>query len=162
MPRPKVTIYTDGACKPNPGRGGWAAILRYRGYEKVLTGGEPNTTNNRMELQAAISALEALREPCQVVLHTDSRYVQQGITEWLANWVVRGWRKSDGKPVLNLDLWKRLYELIQQHDVYWQWVRSHSGDPQNERVDRLAFQAIQHGASHQQSTASRAGKSRRE
>lgn len=162
MPRPKVTIYTDGACKPNPGRGGWAAVLRYRGYEKVLTGGEPNTTNNRMELQAAISALEALREACQVELHTDSRYIQQGITEWLANWVARGWRKSDGKPVLNLDLWKRLYELIQQHDVHWHWVRSHSGDPQNERVDRLAFQAIQRSASHQQSTARRAGKNRRE
>ena len=144
MSRPQVTIYTDGACKPNPGPGGWAAILRYRRHEKVLTGREPQTTNNRMELQAAISALEALREPCQVELYTDSKYMQQGITDWLPNWIARGWRKSDRKPVRNVDLWKRLYALIQQHDVHWHWVPGHSGDPQNERVDRLARQAIRH------------------
>jgi metal-dependent HD superfamily phosphatase/phosphodiesterase/ribonuclease HI len=157
MPRPKVTIYTDGACKPNPGPGGWAAVLRYPGREKVLTGGEPDTTSNRMELQAAISALEALREPSQVALHTDSRYMQQGITEWLPNWVARGWRKSDGKPVLNLDLWQRLYALIQQHDVRWHWVRGHSGDRQNERVDRLARQAIQRAGSPPSPTGESAG-----
>jgi ribonuclease HI len=142
MPKTKVIIYTDGACEPNPGPGGWAAILRYGGHEKVLSGGERRTTNNRMELQAAISALEALREPCQVELHTDSRYVQMGITEWLTNWIARGWRKRDRKPVLNRDLWQRLHALIQQHDVQWHWVRSHSGDRQNERVDGLAYQAI--------------------
>jgi ribonuclease HI len=141
-PGPKATVYTDGACKPNPGPGGWAAILRYPGHERVLTGGEPNTTNNRMELQAAIAALEALGEPHQVELHTDSRYMQQGITKWLSNWIVRGWRRSDGKPVLNRDLWKRLYAAIQRHRVRWRWVRGHSGDPQNERVDGLAHQAI--------------------
>jgi ribonuclease HI len=142
MPKTKVIIYTDGACEPNPGPGGWAAILRYGGHEKVLSGGERRTTNNRMELQAAISALETLREPCQVELHTDSRYVQMGITEWLTNWIARGWRKRDRKPVLNRDLWQRLHALIQQHDVQWHWVRSHSGDRQNERVDGLAYQAI--------------------
>jgi ribonuclease HI len=142
MPKTKVIIYTDGACEPNPGPGGWAAILRYGGHEKVLSGGERRTTNNRMELQAAISALEGLREPCQVELHTDSRYVQLGITEWLTNWIARGWRKRDRKPVLNRDLWQRLHALIQQHDVQWHWVRSHSGDRQNERVDGLAYQAI--------------------
>lgn len=142
MPKPPVIIYTDGACKPNPGPGGWAAILHFRGHEKVLTGAEPETTNNRMELQAAISALEVLREPSQVELHTDSSYLQQGITEWLPNWVARGWRKSDHKPVLNADLWRRLHKLTQQHDVRWHWVHSHSGDPLNERVDGLAYRAI--------------------
>jgi len=144
MLRPEVIIYTDGACDPNPGPGGWAAILRYRGHEEVLSGSELNTTNNRMELQAAISALQALKEPCQVELHTDSMYMQQGITAWLPHWMARGWRKRDGKPVLNADLWQSLYALIQQHDVHWHWVPGHRGDPQNERVNRLARQAIPH------------------
>jgi len=108
----------------------------------VLTGGDPRSTNNRMELQAAISALESLREPCRVDLYTDSRYLQRGITEWLPNWIARGWRKSNRKPVLNADLWRELHALTQQRDVRWHWVRGHSGDPQNERVDRLAYQAI--------------------
>jgi ribonuclease HI len=142
VPKPPVTIHTDGACKPNPGPGGWAAILRFRGHEKVLTGTEPETTNNRMELQAAISALEALLEPSLVELHTDSTYLQQGMTEWLPNWIARGWRKSDCTPVLNADLWRRLHELTQRHQVHWHWVQSHSGDPLNERVDALAYQAI--------------------
>jgi ribonuclease HI len=162
VPEPKVTVYTDGACKPNPGPGGWAAILRYSGHERVLTGGEPNTTNNRMELQAAIAALEALEKPHQVELHTDSRYMQQGITEWLPNWIVRGWRRSDGKPVLNRDLWKRLYAAIQQHRVRWRWVRGHSGDPQNERVDGLAHQAIYGTESARQHIDTSAGHDRRE
>ena len=114
MLRPEVIIYTDGACDPNPGPGGWAAILRYRGHEQVLTGSEHDTTNNRMELQAAISALQALKEPCQVELYTDSMYMQQGITAWLPNWMARGWRKRDSKPVLNADLWQSLQVLIQQ------------------------------------------------
>lgn len=142
MARLKVTIYTDGACMPNPGPGGWAAILRYADREKVLTGGDLHTTNNRMELQAAISALEALREPCQVELYTDSRYLQQGITSWLSGWMARGWRKSDGTSVLNADLWRRLHALTQQHEVRWHWLRGHSGDPQNARANRLASQAI--------------------
>jgi ribonuclease HI len=140
--KPVAVIYTDGACKPNPGPGGWAAILRSQGHERVLSGGQANTTNNRMELQAAISALQALREPSQVELHTDSSYLQRGITEWLPNWVARGWRKSDRKPVRNADLWRKLHQLTQQHDVRWHWVQSHSGDPLNERVDSLAYQAI--------------------
>lgn len=142
MSKPVAVIYTDGACKPNPGPGGWAAILRSQGHERVLSGGQANTTNNRMELQAAISALQALREPSQVELHTDSSYLQRGITEWLPNWVARGWRKSDRKPVRNADLWRKLHHLTQQHDVRWHWVQSHSGDPLNERVDSLAYQAI--------------------
>lgn len=139
---PKVTLYTDGACKPNPGPGGWAAILLHNRQEKVLVGGEPETTNNRMELQAAVSGLAALRTRSRVELYTDSRYLQRGITEWLTNWVARGWRKSDGKPVANQDLWQRLCELTQQHDVHWRWVPGHSGDPNNERVNRLAYEAI--------------------
>ncbi len=142
MPRPEVIIYTDGACKPNPGPGGWAAILRYREHEKILSGGDPDTTNNRMELQAAISAFEALGGSCRVELHTDSSYLKLGITEWLPSWIARGWRKSDRKPVRNADLWQRLHELTQQHQVRWHWVQSHSGDPLNERVDSLAYQAI--------------------
>lgn len=144
MARPKVVIYTDGACRPNPGPGGWAAVLRSGRAERVLTDSHPETTNNRMELSAAIAALEALDRPSRVELHTDSLYLQQGITQWLANWVARGWRKADLTPVLNLDLWKRLYDLIQEHEVEWHWVRGHSGDPQNERVDALALDAISH------------------
>jgi ribonuclease HI len=142
MDGPKVTIYTDGACKPNPGRGGWAAILRFEQDEKVLTGGAPHTTNNRMELQAAISALNSVRRPSCVELHTDSTYIKQGITSWLPHWIDRGWRKADGSPVLNVDLWKQLADLVQKHQVHWHWVRGHAGTALNERVDRLAYQAI--------------------
>ncbi len=147
MSKCAVTIYTDGACEPNPGPGGWAAILSYAGHEQVLSGHEAYTTNNRMELQAAISALEALGEPCHVELHTDSQYLQQGITAWLPNWLAKGWRKSDKRPVLNVDLWQKLHALTLKQDVQWHWVRAHSGDPHNERVNRLANQAIRRRSS---------------
>ena len=142
MDQSEVTIYTDGACKPNPGPGGWAAILHLGQDETVLTGGERKTTNNRMELQAAISALSSLRRPSRVAVYTDSTYIKQGITDWLSHWMDRGWRKADGSPVLNADLWKKLAVLTQKHQVRWHWVRSHTGNPLNERVDRLAYQAI--------------------
>jgi len=143
MPRPEVTIYTDGACRPNPGPGGWAAILQWKGREQVLTGGHAGTTNNRMELQAAIAGLHALRQPSLVDLYTDSTYLQRGITEWLASWLARGWRKADRKPVQNADLWRQLHELIGEHEVHWHWVQAHSGNMQNERVDSLAYAAIE-------------------
>lgn len=133
-----VEIHTDGACLGNPGPGGWAALLRYRGRERTLAGGEPNTTNNRMELTAAIAALEALTEGCAVTLHTDSQYLRQGITEWLPTWIRRGWRTAGGDPVKNRDLWERLHAAAQRHRIVWKWVRGHSGDPDNERVDALA------------------------
>jgi ribonuclease HI len=144
MAKPLVTIYTDGACEPNPGPGGWAAILRYGGHEKVLAGRASSTTNNRMELQAAIAALEALGGPTRAELYTDSEYLKKGITDWLPAWIARGWRKSDKTPVLNADLWQELVALTSKHQVKWHWVRGHSGDAHNERVDRLAYQAI-HG-----------------
>lgn len=134
----QIEAHTDGACLGNPGPGGWAALLRYRGRERELAGGEADTTNNRMELMAAIMALEALSEPCQVVLHTDSQYVRQGITEWIGNWVRRGWKTAGGDPVKNRDLWERLHAAAQRHRVEWKWVKGHSGDPDNERVDVLA------------------------
>ncbi len=136
--RKAVQVHTDGACLGNPGPGGWGALLRWRGIERELAGGEPATTNNRMELMAAIAALEALREPCDVVLHTDSQYVRQGITEWMANWVRRGWKTSGGDPVKNRDLWERLHAAAGRHAVDWRWVKGHSGDPDNDRVDELA------------------------
>ena len=136
--RKAVQVHTDGACLGNPGPGGWGALLRWRGIERELAGGEPDTTNNRMELMAAIAALETLREPCDVVLHTDSQYVRKGITEWMANWVRRGWKTSGGDPVKNRDLWERLHAAAQRHTVDWRWVKGHSGDPDNERVDQLA------------------------
>jgi len=139
----RVEIYTDGACKGNPGPGGWGALLRYRGKERELWGGEPNTTNNRMELMAAIQALEALKRPCRVTLTTDSRYLQQGVTEWLANWKRRGWKTAGRQPVKNVDLWKRLDEAMSRHDIEWHWVRGHTGHPENERADRLANRAIE-------------------
>jgi ribonuclease HI len=142
MTKPLVTIYTDGACDPNPGPGGWAATLRYCGHEKVLTGREASTTSNRMELRAAICALEALHVPTRVELYTDSEYLKRGITEWLPKWIAHAWRKSDKKPVLNVDLWQTLHALTLRHEVEWRWVRGHSGDPHNERVDRLAHRAI--------------------
>jgi ribonuclease HI len=136
--RKHVEIHTDGACLGNPGPGGWAALLRWRGQERELAGGEPDTTNNRMELMAAISALEALREPCDATLHTDSQYVRQGITLWMPNWVRRGWKTAGGDPVKNRDLWERLNVAAASHKVDWRWVKGHSGDPDNERVDELA------------------------
>lgn len=140
-----VTIYTDGGCDPNPGPGGWAAILfmwRADGslYERELCGAEQDTTNNRMELTGAIEALRALKRPCQVTLRTDSEYLKRGITEWLPNWVAKGWRTSGRKPVKNQDLWQALYAETQRHEVDWQWVKSHAGDAYNERVDRLVAQ----------------------
>lgn len=136
-----VEIHTDGACLGNPGPGGWAALLRYREKERELSGGEAATTNNRMELMGAIMALEALSEPCVVTLHTDSQYVRQGITEWMRNWVRRGWRTSAGEPVKNRDLWERLHAATQRHTIDWRWVKGHSGNPDNERVDVLARNA---------------------
>ena len=133
-----VSIHTDGACLGNPGPGGWAALLRYRQKERELSGGEPDTTNNRMELMAAIRALEALTEPCGVALYTDSQYVRQGIMQWLPNWVRRGWRTAAGEPVKNRDLWERLHAASQRHRIEWHWVKGHSGDAGNERVDQLA------------------------
>lgn len=133
-----VEAHTDGACLGNPGPGGWGALLRYGEKEKELAGGEPDTTNNRMELMAAIRALEALTEPCQVRLFTDSRYVQQGIGEWLPNWIRRGWKTAAGAPVKNQDLWQRLAAAAERHQVDWRWVKGHAGDPDNERVDQLA------------------------
>jgi ribonuclease HI len=137
----QVTIYTDGGSDPNPGIGGWAAILRYGGHEKVLTGSEPVATNNRMELQAAISALAALKRPCQIEFHTDSEYLRQGITQWIEGWAKRNWILKSGKPVSNADLWQTLWPLVQQHDINWHWVKGHAGNAINERVDQLARQA---------------------
>jgi ribonuclease HI len=134
----QIEAHTDGACLGNPGPGGWAALLRYGAHERELHGGEAQTTNNRMELMAAIRALEALTEPCEVALHTDSRYVQQGISEWLAGWRRRGWKTAGGDPVKNQDLWQRLDEARTRHQVEWKWVKGHAGDPDNERVDTLA------------------------
>ncbi len=134
----QIELHTDGACLGNPGPGGWAALLRYGAHERELVGGEALTTNNRMELMAAISGLEALTEGCGVVLFTDSQYVRQGITEWMPNWVRRGWKTAAGAPVKNRDLWERLHAAIQRHRIDWRWVKGHSGDPDNERVDQLA------------------------
>ncbi len=134
----QVSIHTDGACLGNPGPGGWGALLRYQGREREIAGGEVLTTNNRMELMAAIVALETLSEPCNVTLHTDSQYVRQGITEWMPSWVKRNWKTSGGGAVKNRDLWERLHAAHQRHSVDWRWVKGHSGDPDNERVDVLA------------------------
>ncbi len=136
--RKSVDIHTDGACLGNPGPGGWGALLRWRGIERELSGGEADTTNNRMELMAAIAALEALKEPCDAILHTDSQYVRKGITEWMSNWVRRGWKTAGGDPVKTRDLWERLHAANAKHKVDWRWVKGHSGDPDNERVDELA------------------------
>jgi ribonuclease HI len=139
---PAILIYTDGACDPNPGPGGWAAVLRFGEVEKVLTGAEPCTTNNRMELQAVIAALTALKKPCRVQLHTDSKYVQTGITDYIARWKAKGWQTADKKAVANQDLWRSLDEAIQRHQIEWRWVKGHAGDLLNERVDRLAVSMI--------------------
>jgi ribonuclease HI len=133
-----VEIFTDGACSGNPGPGGWGAILRYHGVERELSGGDPATTNNRMEMMAAIAALEALKRPCRVDLYTDSRYVSDGVTQWLPGWKARGWRTADKKPVKNIDLWQRLEQAIASHRVDWHWVKGHAGHPENERADALA------------------------
>ncbi|BAP14147.1 MAG: ribonuclease H [Alcanivorax borkumensis] len=148
-----VIIYTDGACRGNPGPGGWGAILLYGDKEKELFGGEPETTNNRMELMAAIVALETLNTPCQVVLTTDSKYVMDGITQWMANWKKRGWKTASKQPVKNVDLWQRLDAAVQRHDIDWQWVKGHSGHPGNERADALANRGIDE-MKHKQGQAS--------
>ena len=137
----QVEIFTDGACKGNPGRGGWGVLLRMGGHEKELSGGEAHTTNNRMELTAAIRGLAALKEPCTVTLHSDSRYVIDGITQWIHGWKRRGWVNAAKKPVANADLWQALEAAAAPHKVSWEWVRGHSGHPENERADRLASAA---------------------
>ncbi|NKB46276.1 MAG: ribonuclease HI [Legionellales bacterium] len=138
-----VEIFTDGACQGNPGPGGWGVILRYLGHEKELSGAHEHTTNNRMELMAAIQGLRALSRQMPVTITTDSKYVKQGITEWIARWKKNGWRTANRMPVKNVDLWRELDELVQQHPVQWQWIRGHSGHPENERADQLARSAIQ-------------------
>ena len=137
-----VTIYADGGCRGNPGPGGWGVLLRLGDKEKELCGGEPDTTNNRMELTAVIRALEALKRPSIVAVHTDSQYVQKGISAWIHNWKRNGWRTSDKKPVKNADLWQQLDTLAQQHEVKWLWVKGHAGHPGNERADQLANRGI--------------------
>ena len=139
----RIEIHTDGACLGNPGPGGWAALLRYGAHEREISGAEADTTNNRMELMAAISALESLTEPCIVDLTTDSQYVRQGISEWLPNWVRRNWKTAGGDPVKNRDLWERLQAATARHRIAWHWVKGHSGDPDNERVDALARAAAE-------------------
>ena len=137
-----VVLYTDGACSGNPGPGGWGSVLMYRGHRREMSGGEDQTTNNRMELMAVIKALEALKRPCKIKLHTDSTYVMKGMTEWLEAWKRRNWRTADTKPVKNVDLWQRLEQAMGRHEVEWRWVRGHSGDTENERADELARGAI--------------------
>ncbi|CAG9172114.1 Ribonuclease HI [Cupriavidus laharis] len=139
----EVTIYSDGACKGNPGRGGWGAVLVAGTREKELFGGEPNTTNNRMEMTAVIEALRALKRPCTVQVYTDSQYVQKGISEWLPGWKARGWKTADKKPVKNADLWQELDALTQPHKISWHWVRGHNGHPGNERADALANRGVE-------------------
>jgi ribonuclease HI len=141
---PHVTIYTDGACDPNPGPGGWAALLRFKDQEKILTGSDPDATNNRMELTAAIEALNALSLPCQVDIYTDSNYLKLGITAWMPRWKARSWRRKGGK-LANVDLWQAMDQAIQPHAITWHWVKGHSGDADNQRVDRLARTAIPRG-----------------
>jgi ribonuclease HI len=138
----RVVIHTDGACSGNPGPGGWGAILEWDGHRREIKGGDPHTTNNRMELTAAIAALEALKRPCAVELHTDSQYLRNGITEWIHGWKRNGWRTAGKKPVKNIDLWQRLETALARHDVSWHWVRGHAGHDLNERADELAREAI--------------------
>lgn len=142
MTKPRVEIFTDGACSGNPGPGGWGAILRFGIHEREISGGERVTTNNRMEMTAAIEALKALKQPSVVVLHTDSRYLMDGATKWLENWKRRGWKTADKKPVKNDDLWRALENEVERHDVTWKWVRGHFGHVENERADALAREAI--------------------
>ncbi len=138
-----VEIFTDGACKGNPGVGGWGALLRYAGHQKEIFGGEKLTTNNRMELTAVIRALEGLSRPCRIRLHTDSTYVQKGISEWIHGWKLRGWRTADKKPVKNEDLWRRLDELAAGHEIEWRWIKGHAGHDGNEQADRLANRGVE-------------------
>ena len=138
---PKVEIFTDGACKGNPGPGGWGAVLRMGSVEKELSGGEPLTTNNRMEMMAVVKALSALKRPCAVTLSTDSRYVMDGLTKWVHGWQRNGWKTADKKPVKNADLWQELLAAARPHRIAWQWVKGHAGHPENERADRLASDA---------------------
>ena len=138
-----IQIFTDGACKGNPGPGGWGALLRFNGEERELFGGEASTTNNRMELTAVIEALNALKRPCQVVLHTDSQYVQKGITEWINGWKARGWRTAAKEPVKNADLWRKLDEVVRGHEIDWIWVKGHAGHEGNERADALANKGVE-------------------
>ncbi|HEC07008.1 ribonuclease HI [Thiolapillus sp.] len=138
-----VTLYTDGACKGNPGPGGWGALLRYGEVEKELWGGEEATTNNRMELQAVIEGLSALTRPSSITIVTDSQYVKNGMTQWIHNWKRNGWKTAARKPVKNADLWQQLDALVQKHDVHWEWVKGHSGHPENERADQLANRGIE-------------------
>lgn len=153
MSEPHVIVHTDGGCSPNPGPGGWGAILTFRDKEKELKGGEPYSTNNRMELMAAISALEALTRPCLVDIHTDSQYLRNGIMSWIKQWKRNGWRTSDKKPVKNIDLWQRLEAAMARHRVRWHWVRGHAGHVLNERADKLARMGLEEARS-------RTGKSR--
>ncbi|MBW1974043.1 MAG: ribonuclease HI [Deltaproteobacteria bacterium] len=139
---PTVEIYTDGACRGNPGPGGWAAILRWRDREKILSGFEKHTTNNRMELKAVIEAFKALKMPCKVLVYTDSTYLKNGITSWIQKWKRNGWKTAEGTPVKNRDLWEELDRIIQKHHVTWIWVKGHSGNPENERCDKLAREVI--------------------
>ena len=141
---PTVIIYTDGACDPNPGPGGWGVLLRYKDYESTLSGSEPHTTNNRMELTAAIQAIRSLNRNCRVILYTDSNYLKKGITEWMPAWKARHWRRKEG-ALANVELWQELDALLQSHQVEWQWVRAHAGNRYNQRVDRLARDAIPSG-----------------
>lgn len=138
----KIEIYTDGSCLGNPGPGGWAAILKFNDSEKVINGAEKDTTNNRMELTAALKAISSLKEPCQVDLYTDSNYLRQGITEWINNWKRNGWRTAAKKPVKNADLWQAIDEAIHHHDISWHWVKAHNGHAENERVDTIARESI--------------------
>ncbi len=141
-PLPKVEAYTDGGCRGNPGPGGWGVVLKYGDVVKELKGSDPHTTNNQMELMAAIQAFEALKRPCEVDITTDSQYVKNGITQWIANWKKKGWKTAANKPVKNKELWQRLDAAIQPHIVHWHWVKGHSGHPENERVDELANEAM--------------------
>lgn len=143
MTQHQVEIYTDGACKGNPGPGGWGALLRYNGQEKELFGGEPDTTNNRMELRAVIAGLQALTRPCSVVVYTDSQYVKNGISEWIHNWKKRGWKTANKEPVKNADLWQLLDAARERHQVEWRWVKGHAGHEFNERADQLANRGVE-------------------
>lgn len=141
-PAKRIEIYTDGACSGNPGPGGWGAVLRFQGKDKEISGGHPTTTNNQMELQAAIEALRALKEPCVVDLYTDSQYLRQGITQWIHNWKRNGWKTADKKPVKNQELWVALDQLVREHTIQWHWLKGHAGHPENERCDELARNEI--------------------